>query len=116
MNILMIDTSPIPYTPETPYIEPLGGSETAFTLLARGLEQLGHKVVLLNNTYQPWRSESGNLFVTHHKFFPSVFPHAHVVLANRTLFGLDAAVQAGKPFYHCHTTSTTRLISSGGAR
>jgi len=100
MNILMIDTSPIPYTPETPYIEPLGGSETAFTLLARGLEQLGHKVILLNNTYQPWRSESGNLLVTHHKFFPSIFPHANVVLANRTLFGLDAAVQAGKPFYY----------------
>ena len=42
MNILMIDNGQ-PFDLETPYREPLGGSETSFILLARGLSELDLK-------------------------------------------------------------------------
>lgn len=92
----MVDQSPIPYTVETPYLEPLGGSETAFTLLARGLHTEGHAVILLNNTYTPWSSPDNRLMVNNLAFFDQLAEKADVIIANRTLFGSDR----GKPFYY----------------
>jgi glycosyltransferase involved in cell wall biosynthesis len=46
VKILLVDSG-IPYTLDTPYIQPLGGSETSLLLIAKGLAELNHQVVLL---------------------------------------------------------------------
>jgi len=49
MRILFVDHVPWDYTPETPYEQPLGGSQSALCYLAEQLCAMGHEVGLLNN-------------------------------------------------------------------
>lgn len=49
MKILFVDHVPWDYTPDTPYTQPLGGSQSALCYLAERLATMGHEVGLLNN-------------------------------------------------------------------
>ena len=62
MNILLLDNGQ-PFTLETPYIQPLGGAETSFLLLAKGLEELGYSVVLLTSATVGIPQQQGNLLI-----------------------------------------------------
>ncbi|MDX2211782.1 MAG: tetratricopeptide repeat protein [Oculatellaceae cyanobacterium bins.114] len=50
MRIAFLDPIPWDYRPETPYQQPLGGSQSAVCYLAEALAQAGHTVFLLNGT------------------------------------------------------------------
>lgn len=50
MKIAFLDTYTWDYTVETPYREPLGGTQSAICYLAEALAALGNEVFLLNNT------------------------------------------------------------------
>jgi glycosyltransferase involved in cell wall biosynthesis len=53
MRIAFFDSQRMDYTAETPYREPLGGSQSAVCYLAVELAQLGHDVAVLNATRAP---------------------------------------------------------------
>ncbi|TAF85606.1 MAG: hypothetical protein EAZ49_25965 [Oscillatoriales cyanobacterium] len=57
MKIGFLDTYTWDYNIETPYREPLGGTQSAICYLAEALAALGNEVFLLNNTSEPgmWR-------------------------------------------------------------
>ncbi|ALL13540.1 glycosyltransferase family 4 protein [Caulobacter henricii] len=48
MKIAFIDTSGLTYTPETPFLQPLGGTQSAACFLSSALAAQGHKVSLLS--------------------------------------------------------------------
>jgi glycosyltransferase involved in cell wall biosynthesis len=53
LRIAFASFSPFPFTVETPYQRPLGGSESALCYLAEALAQQGHEVFLLNANPTP---------------------------------------------------------------
>jgi glycosyltransferase involved in cell wall biosynthesis len=53
MRIVFYDRTPVDYTPETPFIRPLGGSESAQCYLSIELAKRGHSVALVTNTSVP---------------------------------------------------------------
>ena len=55
MRIVFYDRTPVDYTAETPFVAPLGGSESAQCYLAIELVKLGHSVALVSNTSAPGR-------------------------------------------------------------
>jgi protein O-GlcNAc transferase len=56
MKIGFLDTYTWDYKVETPYREPLGGTQSAICYLAEALAALGNEVFLLNNTSEPGMS------------------------------------------------------------
>ncbi|MGE5656064.1 MAG: tetratricopeptide repeat protein [Actinomycetota bacterium] len=56
MKIAFLDTYTWDYQVETPYHEPLGGTQSAICYLAESLAQQGHEVFLLNGTTQEGKS------------------------------------------------------------
>jgi glycosyltransferase involved in cell wall biosynthesis len=55
VRIAFLDTYQLDYTADTPYRQPLGGSQSAICYLAAELARLGHEVVVLNGTTLPGR-------------------------------------------------------------
>ena len=53
VRIAFLDTNQLDYTADTPYRQPLGGSQSAICYLAVELAQLGHEVAVLNATTTP---------------------------------------------------------------
>lgn len=53
MKIAFADPIACDYTIETPYQQPLGGSQSALCYLAEELASQGHEVFLLNNSKTP---------------------------------------------------------------
>jgi glycosyltransferase involved in cell wall biosynthesis len=53
MRIVFYDRTPVDYTPETPFLRPLGGSESAQCYLSIELAARGHSVALVTNTSSP---------------------------------------------------------------
>jgi len=53
MRIVFLDTQPLDYTADTPYQQPLGGSQSALCYLAIELAGLGHEIAVLNETTMP---------------------------------------------------------------
>ena len=53
MKIAFGDLIACDYTMDTPYQQPLGGSQSALCYLAEQLATQGHEVLLLNNTTTP---------------------------------------------------------------
>ena len=53
MRIAFLDTNELDYTADTPYRQPLGGSQSAICYLAAELARLGHEVAVLNATTSP---------------------------------------------------------------
>jgi glycosyltransferase involved in cell wall biosynthesis len=55
VRIAFLDTQELDYTAETPYWQPLGGTQSALCYLAAELARLGHEVAVLNSTTLPGR-------------------------------------------------------------
>jgi glycosyltransferase involved in cell wall biosynthesis len=53
LRICFVDSGPMDYTAESPYLIPLGGSQSALCYLTAALAERGHAVTLLNNTSTP---------------------------------------------------------------
>src|ERR1700752_3032210 len=53
VRIAFLDSQKLDYTADTPYRQPLGGSQSALCYLAAELARLGHEVVVLNATTTP---------------------------------------------------------------
>jgi glycosyltransferase involved in cell wall biosynthesis len=53
VRIAFLDTQTLDYTADTPYQQPLGGSQSALCYLATELARLGHEVAVLNGTTRP---------------------------------------------------------------
>jgi glycosyltransferase involved in cell wall biosynthesis len=53
LRVAFASFSPFPFTVETPYRQPLGGSESALCYLAEALAQQGHAVFLLHGNQAP---------------------------------------------------------------
>ncbi len=53
MRIVFYDRTPVDYTAETPFLGPLGGTESAQCYLAIELAKLGHSVALVTNASNP---------------------------------------------------------------
>jgi glycosyltransferase involved in cell wall biosynthesis len=57
LKLCFVDYTPMDYTPESPYLIPLGGSQSALCYLTAALAERGHQITLLNYTQTPgnWR-------------------------------------------------------------
>lgn len=55
MRILFHDDGHLNYTPQTPYVRPLGGTETAVSYLSAALAARGHEVALINKSTERGR-------------------------------------------------------------
>lgn len=53
LKLCFVDSGPMDYTAESPYVMPLGGSQSALCYLTAALAERGHAVCLLNNTSTP---------------------------------------------------------------
>ena len=53
VRIAFLDQQPLDYTADTPYQQPLGGSQSALCYLAVELARLGHEIAVLNETTKP---------------------------------------------------------------
>jgi glycosyltransferase involved in cell wall biosynthesis len=53
VRIAFVDTQPLDYTADTPYQQPLGGSQSALCYLVVELARLGHEIAVLNETTRP---------------------------------------------------------------
>ena len=53
MDIVFIDATTWPYDPDTPFMRPLGGAESAVCYLAPELAKLGHRVTLASRAAEP---------------------------------------------------------------
>lgn len=81
MKILLIDNG-MGFDLNTPYVEPLGGSETSILLLSKGLKELGHQVVLLNNNQQN-RIHDENRILDNINFYNDYAELSDVIILNR---------------------------------
>ena len=55
MKIAFLHRTYVAYTVDTPYVSPLGGSESAICYTAVELAKMGHEVSLLTSTGEPGR-------------------------------------------------------------
>jgi glycosyltransferase involved in cell wall biosynthesis len=62
VRIAFLDTQKLDYTTDTPYRQPLGGSQSALCYLAAELAQLGHEVAVLNATTTPGKHRGVQFF------------------------------------------------------
>lgn len=113
MNILLIDNGQ-PFTLETPYVQPLGGSETSLLLLAKGLSELGHSVILLTTATVNVPQQNDNLLVHNINNWPQVYDQAQLIIFNRTIIPEILFVNDGKlKCYYAHDAyDQTHIIST----
>lgn len=101
MKILLADNG-MNFDLNTPYVQPLGGSETSIILLAKGLKELGHQIVLLSNNNLD-RQVYDNLILDNINLFDGYAEIADVIILNRFLpNSIQHLVQVKKVFYYSH--------------
>ena len=100
MKILMIDKG-MPYDFDTPYNEPLGGSESSFLFLSQGLEELGHSIVLLNTSETNVPQQRNNRILHNVNTLKSILDQSDVVILNRCLPEEPFAANK-RIFYYSH--------------
>lgn len=83
MKILLTDFG-TPFDLDTPYKEPLGGSETSLLLLAKGLSELGQQVVLLT-TLQKIETNQSNIIRNHVNYFVPYAEQSDIIICNRII-------------------------------
>lgn len=87
MKIVFLDMSEIDYSVETPYFQPLGGSQSMICYLAENLAKLGHEIYLINNISQGGVYR-GVACVSSNEINVSFFLTVDIViLQNRPVFG-----------------------------
>lgn len=100
MKILIVDNG-IPFDLKTPYNQCLGGSETTALLLAKGLSNLTHQVVLLTNTTT--REQDNYLILDNINNFYEYAKQCDVILLNRFIPPtIMDFVSTTKVFYIAH--------------
>ena len=80
MKILIMDNG-IPFDLRTPYNQCLGGSETTALLLAKGLSNLNHQIILLTNTTT--KDQDNYLLLDNINNFYECAKQSDVILLNR---------------------------------
>lgn len=86
------------YVLETPYFSPLGGSETSVILLAKGLANLGHSIVVLNtNTIS---SQNDKIVYANVMNFSDIAHDADLILLNRNIPNEIMPFIGNKPIYY----------------
>jgi glycosyltransferase involved in cell wall biosynthesis len=108
MKILIVDNG-IAFDLQTPYNQCLGGSETTALLLAKGLSNLSHQVVLLTNATT--KDQNGYLMLDNINNFYEYAKISDVILLNRfvppTIMDF---VQTKKVFYISHDAYDQDII------
>lgn len=99
MKILLYDRG-LPFNLSTPYSEPLGGSEMTLLLLARGLSELGHEVVLLNSSN--YKEQQQNFELNNAAYFDYYARWSEVIILNRSVPEGIAGYWDKKTFYFTH--------------
>jgi hypothetical protein len=101
VNILLADNG-MNFDFNTPYIEPLGGSETSILLLSKGLEEIKHNIVLLSNNNLN-RLQNGNRILDSINLFDEYAKIADVIILNRFIpQNINDLIGKKKLFYYCH--------------
>ena len=80
MKILLCDNG-VPFDLKTPYNESLGGSETTLLLLAKGLSELSHQIVLLTNIN--YKDQERNIILDNINLFDQYAEMSDVIILNR---------------------------------
>lgn len=100
MKILISDNG-IPFDLQTPYNQCLGGSETTALLLAKGLSNLNHQVVLLTNTKT--KDQDNYLLLDNINNFYEYAKLSDVILLNRFIPpSIMDFIKTKKVFYLAH--------------
>jgi glycosyltransferase involved in cell wall biosynthesis len=99
MKILLVDNG-LEFDLNTPYIKPLGGSEISLILLAKGLANLNHQIVLLNNCNH--KDQSNNIIQDHISLFDQYANISDVILLNRYIPPSIMNFLTKKIYYWCH--------------
>lgn len=108
MKILIVDNG-IEFDLQTPYNQCLGGSETTALLLAKGLSNLSHQVVLLTNTTT--RDQDGYLMLDNINNFYEYAKLSDVILLNRYVPAtIMDFIQTTKVFYIAHDAYDQEMI------
>ena len=84
LKILLIDNGQS-FDLQTPYENPLGGSETSLVLLGKGLAELGHSVVILTSKNDIKIDQNQNPMVAPNSLLDHFFPDADIIVLNRFL-------------------------------
>jgi glycosyltransferase involved in cell wall biosynthesis len=101
MKILLADWG-MPFGLNTPNVSPLGGSEYSILLLAKGLNLLGHSVILLNSS-QTSPEQNDKLIVGSISNFNEVADQSDIILLNRSIPHEIIPFIGKKPIYvWCH--------------
>jgi hypothetical protein len=82
VKILIYDDG-LPYDLNTPYNNPLGGSETSILLLAKGLSELNHQTVLLNNIN--YKDQNNLLLIDNNNLFNEYAELSDIIIFNRSI-------------------------------
>ena len=80
-KILMIDKGQ-PFNLDTPYHEPLGGSECSFLLLSQGIAENNESVILLTNAQENVPNNSFNRLIHNINSLPQILPESDIVILN----------------------------------
>jgi len=99
-KILMIDKGQ-PFNLDTPYNEPLGGSETSFLLLSQGLAEIDNSIILLTNSQINVPNQSYNRLLHNVNILPQILPECDIVILNRCL-PQEVFMSDKRIFYYTH--------------
>ncbi len=101
MKILLYDSGS-QYNLNTPYNKPLGGSETSLLLIAKGLSELNHQIVLLTTSTEIKESNS-NLIRDNINYFSQYAELSDVIICSRNVpYDIMPFVGNKKIYYYSH--------------
>jgi len=112
MKVLLIDNGH-PFTLNTPYVQPLGGSETSILLLAKGLAELGNDVVLLSTATIDVPQQMDNLWLYNINNWPNLYKHVDLIVFNRVIIPeiLFSAIDVPVCYYAHDAYDQTHILS-----
>ncbi len=96
-KILFIDQGSA-FNLNTPYLEPLGGSETSLLLLTKGVSELDQSSVILNNSTVNVPESDHNRLLHNINALPSIINESDIVVLNRCL--IEQVLYSDKPIYY----------------
>jgi hypothetical protein len=101
VKILLADAG-MPFDFNTPYVKPLGGSETSILLLSKGLKELGHSVVILSSNQIETIQDENRILDNINNFEPYT-EIADVIILNRFLpNNINDLIQKKPIYYYTH--------------
>lgn len=83
-KFLLVDQG-MPFNLETPYTEPIGGSETSLLLLSKGLADSGNSVIILSNTNKDVPQRDYNRLLHNVNALPSILQESDIIIFNRCI-------------------------------